>query len=211
MISAEQLQEIKARCDAATPGPWQQSWVEGADGAIAVVDVDGDVICDMGNTLLDEYKSANFIAHARADIPALIAEVERLQELAEALKDLSQCETNYRLTGEEIRDWEKLEGKATERLTDALVKFLSERCDLINRIVALEKSLSTCGGVTWEAEKEVLRKRLCGSICHGDDFACFYQGGDTWNPCPLATEEDKQAFLATVTGDKDETAEGGAQ
>ena len=82
--------------------------------------------------------NADFIAHARTDIPSLIAEVERLQELAEALKDLSQCETNYRLTGEEIRDWEKLEGKAPEGLKDALTKFLSERCDLINRIAELE-------------------------------------------------------------------------
>ena len=71
-------------------------------------------------------------------IRGVVAENERLQELAEALKDLSQCETNYRLTGEEIRDWEKLEGKAPEGLKDALTKFLSERCDLINRIVELE-------------------------------------------------------------------------
>ena len=163
-----------------------------------------------------------FAAHSHTDVPRLLdsldaeeAENARLRELVGALKDLSQCETNYRLTGEEIRDWEKLEGKAPEGLKDALTKFLSERCDLINRIVELEAAAPQPQGCNaaeaWEKEKESLRKQFCGSICHGDDFTCFYQGGDTWNPCSLATEEDKKAFLATVPEYEDETAKGGAQ
>ena len=48
------------------------------------------------------------------------------------------------------------------------------------------------------ADKDTLRQRFCGTLCHGDDLFCFYQGGDEWNPCPLATEADKKAFLATT-------------
>ena len=49
------------------------------------------------------------------------------------------------------------------------------------------------------AEKETLRRRLCGNICHGDDDACFFQGSDEFNPCPLATEEDIADFKYTYS------------
>lgn len=48
-----------------------------------------------------------------------------------------------------------------------------------------------------QADMEYLRSQMCGSICHGDDDACFYRGGDEWNPCPQATEADKKEFLAS--------------
>ena len=49
------------------------------------------------------------------------------------------------------------------------------------------------------AEKETLRLRLCGNICHGDNDACFFQGSDEFNPCPLVTEEDIADFKYTYS------------
>lgn len=73
-MTKEELQAIKARCEAATPGPWEEVaesgewWIIGAhENANYVVDTSGT---SQGNI--------EFITHARADVPALVAEVERL-------------------------------------------------------------------------------------------------------------------------------------
>jgi hypothetical protein len=84
------LDEIRKRVEQATPGPWERS-----DFAHAVDDT--FEVKSRGKLYQNGYPSlvaseadrrdANFIAHAREDIPWLIAEVERLQmELAEARK-----------------------------------------------------------------------------------------------------------------------------
>lgn len=77
MIDAKYLAEIKTREKAATPGPWnEEGW--------ALPNEDGEYI-----ELTDDSPSdAAFIAHSRADIPALIAEVERLT------KELSEIKEN---------------------------------------------------------------------------------------------------------------------
>jgi hypothetical protein len=82
------LDEIKARCDAATEGPWG-------------VEIDGGILLGKAyrivageKTIIHEgrwqdgisygdmtHENATFIAHAREDIPWLIAEVERLSAL----------------------------------------------------------------------------------------------------------------------------------
>lgn len=71
---------IKARCEAATPGPWELKesqvaptyYVFGSHSHIATMNGERDFY---SNTKPD----AAFIAAARTDIPALIAEVERLR------------------------------------------------------------------------------------------------------------------------------------
>ena len=65
------LAAIKGRYEKATPGLWIES-----DGGIKSVDEKGDsyIICRHYVSLYDR----KFIAHARSDIPALVAEVERL-------------------------------------------------------------------------------------------------------------------------------------
>lgn len=64
------LDAIKARLAAASEGPW--SW--GEDGLVWAPRL-GDPVS--GST---EVEDAAFIAHAREDIPALVAEVEKLRE-----------------------------------------------------------------------------------------------------------------------------------
>lgn len=85
-MTPKQLQGIKARADAATPGPWEEKtnrhpqcngepwgWISGASGNITWSGY-------VGKT------NADFIAHARTDIPALVAEVERLAAENSTLK-----------------------------------------------------------------------------------------------------------------------------
>lgn len=69
MLTEQQLNQIKIRADAATPGPWD---VDDDDGFVIVPGV-----ADMC-AARDERDRA-FIANARTDIPALLDEVQRLR------------------------------------------------------------------------------------------------------------------------------------
>lgn len=75
-MNDKELKEIKERADAATPGPWVE------DRYFIVNPEEDCLVADCG-----ECENAKFIAHARADIPALLneidiknAEIERLRE-----------------------------------------------------------------------------------------------------------------------------------
>jgi len=74
-MKPEELQAIKARAEKATPGPWEQLSGEWYGEPRNLVQ------CDECTITEHVYKKsdADFIAHSREDIPALIAEVERLQ------------------------------------------------------------------------------------------------------------------------------------
>ncbi len=82
-ISDEELEEIRLRCEAATPGPWT-SYIEGRDhssGSSFIMTGSGR---DRGNDIeLTGSTDADqdFIAHARQDISILLAEVKRLRAL----------------------------------------------------------------------------------------------------------------------------------
>lgn len=76
-MDAKYLQEIKQREQAATKGPWK---TEDRRDQICIYD---RCTCNKGfgpfaRVEPDEYDNADFIAEARTDIPALVAEVERL-------------------------------------------------------------------------------------------------------------------------------------
>lgn len=82
-----ELDAIEARCWAATPSPWW-AWVEGRDGTSASSFIgrglDGARHPDLYlSTDPGERVSTadyDFIAHARQDLPRLLAEVRRLRE-----------------------------------------------------------------------------------------------------------------------------------
>lgn len=77
-LTPERLDAIEARASAATPGPWT------ADGACVVVAGD---LCDQVMIAHgwpwrrngERAPNAAFAAHARDDVPALVAEVRRLR------------------------------------------------------------------------------------------------------------------------------------
>ena len=97
-MEKQQLDEIRSRCDAATPGPWVINAHMAGVGT-------GSGICICSNI---DKQNAKFIANARQDIPALLDEVERLtaernsaikraEALERALRDsrgkvLTQCD-----------------------------------------------------------------------------------------------------------------------
>ena len=96
-MTDEELREIEARAEAATPEPWREGntgrddpgWVEldaGEDEGTGIAQVvngsgTGRIARARWSWISDDDTRANtsFIAHARADVPALIAEVRRLQ------------------------------------------------------------------------------------------------------------------------------------
>lgn len=71
------LDAIRARCEAASPGPWRAT--NGLLASIvAEVGCGWFVETDIGGSSRLAAYDAAFIAHARTDVPALLAEVERL-------------------------------------------------------------------------------------------------------------------------------------
>lgn len=102
-MTAARRAAIKARCDAATPGPWVVS-SEYASGVDLGYKPDhertwgygcgNDFVCDLNDGEYHEYHNkaeqmanASFIAYAREDVPALLAEVERWRAEVARLKD----------------------------------------------------------------------------------------------------------------------------
>jgi len=78
------LKAIKERCDAATPGPWYWDYdtmlgsVE-ADACYGIIETDGGVYPPRDN-------DREFIAHARTDLPELLAWVENARLVLEAVE-----------------------------------------------------------------------------------------------------------------------------
>ena len=80
-MTREQLDAIRARVEAATPGPWEagtafccpdMGWIDGPKRMVCPVHESAK------RTHTLDANDAEFIASAREDVPALLAEVERL-------------------------------------------------------------------------------------------------------------------------------------
>lgn len=93
MTAPLDLDAIRARTEAATPGPWaagrenvnELHWTLPAN----TLDRNGrrSYVAE-SESLLPDWE---FIAHARTDVPALLAEVDRLRELADAARLLGSA------------------------------------------------------------------------------------------------------------------------
>jgi len=79
--AADRLTEIQQRADAATDGPWAAHWwgIESESVDVLVIQ--------------DDYESSRqdfeFIAHAREDIPFLLAELARYQAAVRAVRQFA--------------------------------------------------------------------------------------------------------------------------
>ena len=84
----DRLEEIKARMEATTPGPWGQMYQDGIPTSFVLVEerffLDTEPFSDDGQ---DGIADAEFIAHSRADVEWLMQEVERLQGAVNATLD----------------------------------------------------------------------------------------------------------------------------
>lgn len=104
----ERIDAIKARLDAATPGPWEADWLEWEDDGedahfTHIVRAPGrdsgngsEIVCDVGEsprrkTLPD----AAFIANAPDDVGWLLERVETLEAAAKAVLAVSACDICY--------------------------------------------------------------------------------------------------------------------
>ena len=83
-LSDEYLEQVERRLRVATAGPWT-SFVEGRDhtSGSSFIRTSGDDIELLGGSVADQ----DFIAHARQDVPLLLAEVRQLRERLTLLVD----------------------------------------------------------------------------------------------------------------------------
>lgn len=94
-MDAKYLEEIKERYEKTTRGDWEAS----RDGSVG-----GKThVCHCSNNA-----DADFIAHSRIDIPALLAEVERLTEECSTLKVISEIHRqNLVILANRVNVWDK--------------------------------------------------------------------------------------------------------
>lgn len=107
MLTKEQLNMIKERVAKATPGEWfydsytvcTDEIFDGDGGLIETVTL--DYTDRHGDVRFKEETDAQFVAHARQDVPALVAEVERLQKAnrkrAEIIEEQNKELNNFRM------------------------------------------------------------------------------------------------------------------
>lgn len=90
MLTLEQLAEIEKRAQAATEGPWKTGHCE--DVAVCH---SGDImaqVCLIGNeSELGVFEDAEFIAHSREDVPALLATVRELRDVLAKFDEIKPC------------------------------------------------------------------------------------------------------------------------
>lgn len=75
MMTPEELAAIKARAEAATPGPWSY-YASPTSGGYKIQGIEKAWFYE---ATASTNENADFITHAREDVPALVAEVERLR------------------------------------------------------------------------------------------------------------------------------------
>lgn len=103
MSENDRLAEIKARCEAATPGPWAVS------EAYTLFGVEGDWLGDIVST---NEADVPFIRCCREDVPHLLTEVERLRA------EVARLEAKSKALRAECSDlWEVIE-RAKDALRD---------------------------------------------------------------------------------------------
>lgn len=96
-MTAKELAEIEARANAATPGPWITKATQMAQIIAAVAPGKQHRIFTDNVGGVYPTNDRDFIASARTDVPALIAEVRRLKHVLSALAAAEECPDKYDL------------------------------------------------------------------------------------------------------------------
>lgn len=118
-----EIEEIKARCEAATEGPWSYDVDEHEVHSDVMQDNGGDPyhICEILST---KRADANFVSNARQDIPDLLKYIE---ELTKEIERLKQCCKDFEFV---------LEGSKAVKQSDEM---LEKREDALMRALDWEK------------------------------------------------------------------------
>ncbi len=101
MLTDDELAAIKARVEAATPGPWESERYRHHQDLVHCTEGERGVPLavarkDEGESWSQVMLNARFIAHSRSDIPALLAHVEAQAERIKALEMRIQKESEER-------------------------------------------------------------------------------------------------------------------
>lgn len=121
MLTDEQIAEIRARAEAATPGPWSNTYFGGRCQTVTK-QRPGMTKLSIANcsASLNGEADATFIAHARQDVPALLADREELQrQLAETRERANQIGAEMRMLVKQ-RDEARKQVEAAETACAAL-------------------------------------------------------------------------------------------
>ena len=140
-VTPEELAEIRARAEAATPGPWTVD--EGPALADPLLEGEGDwyrQIEGWTNTgwewLCLSPEDAAFIAHAREDIPALVAEVERLQAELARVRPVAEAAQRWHVAAQHYDAAMRSRDYGAADLADAELNAATER--LIAAVAGLD-------------------------------------------------------------------------
>jgi hypothetical protein len=100
-LNAEEIEAIRKRAEAATAGPWYNTrWdVATEPDCTTGYPSSPESIC---GTFDGEYienpngiNDAEFIAHAREDVPKLLVEIERLRETLNEISEINEYASGY--------------------------------------------------------------------------------------------------------------------
>jgi hypothetical protein len=122
------LMEIAARAEAATPGPWcTDAWeIYQGDEYLPGISAWIGETCRGTSTPEQDRADAEFVAHARTDVPALLARVAELEAHVEAL-----LEERHR-----TNEWADDAAKALRRQRDRITELEAQRAALTERLRA---------------------------------------------------------------------------
>jgi len=87
-MTKQELDKIRARCEAATEGPWH-TMVSLTHSHIHCEDEHNNYI-GLADGMMRAEPNGVFIAHARTDVPALLDEVKRLRSELEKIEDVGR-------------------------------------------------------------------------------------------------------------------------
>jgi len=104
-VDAEGLEEIRGRCEAATPGPWLANWCIAHTGTTIIKEIAYFNLIGGGRNLAEQHPDLQadwaFLRNVRDDVPRLLSEVERLQAEVERLTAaLHQERCGYAILGD---------------------------------------------------------------------------------------------------------------
>lgn len=144
------LAAVEARAAAATPGPWVVERCSDGRESISAPEWDGGVWVAATEDYATDYatEDAEFIAHARSDVPALVAEVKRLRDALDSRKP----PTDQALTKLHDRAHRQPQSRVW-RIVDWLVHSLDaerlEKRRLTDEVERLRLDLGAIAELTW--------------------------------------------------------------
>lgn len=157
------LAPIQARCDAATPGPWSADGHEIYQGTPDDYTTHSLWIGETCNMDLPDRGDANgaFLANARRDVPALLAEVQLLRADNERITNERETyRAAWHSAGDRARkhrqESDLIHGEA-ERLRAELSKYIGHEPTIAEEMAELTRRLDAVDAVCDAAEKDTGR------------------------------------------------------